>query len=151
MIRSRLIIAGLLIVASTAVSAKAQDGLNGLGLAYLYGYNGGLSPYRSFNATPPYFALHPPVYYGQRYKRPYGASPFAAWPQLQAAEGYAPVPASKSSQCCQAAMIINPYAPDAPEAAPAEVHGGVVSRVRTEPLVIENPYYQPQERLAAAK
>lgn len=61
------------------VSANAQDwaGLN---------YFGNYRPYgvqtRSLSATPPYFALHPPVYYGSRHARPYGVSPFAAYPQV---------------------------------------------------------------------
>jgi hypothetical protein len=38
--------------------------------------------------TPPYFALNPPVYYGTRYARPYGVSPFASPPLVQAPAGY---------------------------------------------------------------
>ena len=38
--------------------------------------------------TPPYFALNPPVYYGTRYSRPYGMSPFAAPPMVDAPVGY---------------------------------------------------------------
>lgn len=38
--------------------------------------------------TPPYFALNPPVYYGARYSRPYGLSPFAAPPMLSPPADY---------------------------------------------------------------
>lgn len=38
--------------------------------------------------TPPYFATNPPVYYGARYTRPYGLSPFAAPPQLTSPAEY---------------------------------------------------------------
>jgi hypothetical protein len=38
--------------------------------------------------TPPYFALNPPVYYGARYARPYGLSPFAAPPMLGTPDSY---------------------------------------------------------------
>jgi hypothetical protein len=38
--------------------------------------------------TPPYFALNPPVYYGTRYARPYGLSPFAAPPMMDAPADY---------------------------------------------------------------
>ncbi|TWT93892.1 hypothetical protein [Stieleria varia] len=38
--------------------------------------------------TPPYFALNPPVYYGARYARPYGMSPFASPPMVSAPSGY---------------------------------------------------------------
>lgn len=34
--------------------------------------------------TPPYFSLSPPVYYGARFSRPYGLSPFAAPPNSSA-------------------------------------------------------------------
>ncbi len=39
-------------------------------------------------STPPYFALNPPVYYGTRYSRPYGLSPFAAPPAMDAPTSY---------------------------------------------------------------
>lgn len=38
--------------------------------------------------TPPYFALNPPVYYGTRYARPYGLSPFASPPVMDAPASY---------------------------------------------------------------
>ncbi|MEM6468716.1 MAG: hypothetical protein AAF802_04050 [Planctomycetota bacterium] len=38
--------------------------------------------------TPPYFATNPPVYYGARYARPYGMSPFAAPPMVSAGADY---------------------------------------------------------------
>jgi hypothetical protein len=38
--------------------------------------------------TPPYFATNPPVYYGARYARPYGLSPFAAPPMMDAPADY---------------------------------------------------------------
>jgi hypothetical protein len=67
-------------VAMTSSTATAQWGGFGLG-GYYGGFNGfAIQPYV---AAPPYFAIHPPVYYGKRYTRPYGVSPFAAPPQLQ--------------------------------------------------------------------
>ncbi|MCD0461578.1 hypothetical protein [Roseiconus lacunae] len=44
--------------------------------------------YGSTLQTPPYFALNPPVYYGARHARPYGMSPFAAPPMVEAGPGY---------------------------------------------------------------
>lgn len=38
--------------------------------------------------TPPYFSTNPPVYYGSRHARPYGLSPFASPPLVQAASNY---------------------------------------------------------------
>ncbi len=78
----------LLATALMAGQASADFGY-GLGVAALYGYGGfnnfGIRPYVP---APPYFSVHPPVYYGARYARPYGDSPFAALPQLQPAKGY---------------------------------------------------------------
>lgn len=39
-------------------------------------------------ATPPYFATNPPVYYGARFARPYGMSPFAGPPIVTAPSSY---------------------------------------------------------------
>lgn len=44
--------------------------------------------YSSSIRTPPYFATNPPVYYGQRFSRPYGLTPFAAPPQLRSTSPY---------------------------------------------------------------
>ncbi len=117
---------------------------NGLAMAYLFGYGGfgGGRAMQSYNATPPYFAMHPPVYYGERFARPYGASPFAAWPQLQASPAYAPQPHVDRAQ-----TIANPYCG-------ANV-SGVSEHVIThaapaKPLEIDNPYYQPEPRYTSA-
>lgn len=44
--------------------------------------------YGATQPTPPYFALNPPVYYGARYARPYGMSPFASPPLVSQPAGY---------------------------------------------------------------
>jgi hypothetical protein len=150
----------------SAPVARAQD--LGLGAAWLYGYGGfqqvGM---RAYVPAPPYFALHPPVYYGQRYQRPYGESPFAAWPQLQPNIAYQPRPAA-----ARAVTIVNPYAclpgtisPTAPAApwlpspnaapsavpAPAETPeeaevppSPIVLDATVRPLTVENPFYLPE-------
>jgi hypothetical protein len=58
---------------------------------------------------PPYFALHPPVYYSMPVPRTYGYSPFAypgfvETPAWEGAIGYAPPAAPATPK-----MIINPY------------------------------------------
>lgn len=135
---AKLLLPCLLVLACNT-SAKAQDGL---GLAYFYGYGGfGDSRIQSYTPAPPYFALHPPVYYGQRYTRPYGASPFAAWPQLQPNAGYAPrqhvnhaaTPAGCSGGCSGIVSV-----------SPSLV------RAEAQPQVIENPFYQPEEAVYTA-
>lgn len=140
----KLLLPGLLLLLACQSSVKAD---NNLALAYLFGYGGqgafGGTGVQSFAPTPPYFALHPPVYYGQRYTRPYGVSPFAAWPQLQSNASYAPQPHVNRAQ-----VIANPYCTtcDVPVAA------GELTRVApVEPLVIDNPYYKAAEVYTSSK
>jgi len=81
-----------LLVALTIVcavpSAQAQDPWG-----FQFGYTLGIqNSFRNRLPTPPYFAIHPPVYYGTRYQRPYGDSPFAAFPQLRSGPDYFAVP-----------------------------------------------------------
>lgn len=135
----KTLLPGLLLVGLLANSVKAD---HGLGLAYLYGYGAmtQIGP-RAYVPPPPYFSLHPPVYYGRRYTRPYGVSPFASWPQLNATPSYAPQPHVQRNQ-----VISNPhYSPcgGAP-CAPAVVK---VEEKRAEPLVIENPYFNPSSNV----
>lgn len=127
---------------ATAAPAKAYDGLGGLGLAYLFGYgSGGCGGYAvgAYNHSVPYFSLHPPVYYGQRYARPYGASPYAAWPQLQSNAGYAPAPQAAHSMVAPV-VIHNQYLPANSHV--SSTSNDLVEAKRAEPLKIENPYYR---------
>jgi len=117
----------------TSSSAQAQ------------GFNGGYQLGAGFNANrcggfgvgnytpreqPPYFAMHPPVYYSHIVKRPYGVSPFAApagiapvemsYPQVQPLSVKnpffgkdmnvkAPAKAQSKKTNNKSAMIVNPY------------------------------------------
>lgn len=186
MIKSRksLVLGIMTVLAPMTSVASAQD--NGLGYAYLFGYGANnTSAVRSYVPAPPYFALHPPVYYGQRYTRPYGESPFAAWPQLRSPAGYQPRPAApyaqpvvinfapthpqagsapviQSAPAYSAPTYQAPALPVAPQTAPqavpavpqnnaapqAPVAPGkpspVVIQARpVQPLVVDNPYYRP--------
>ena len=62
---------------SVAQDTKAFDSF--FGNPFFGGYSYG---YANRLPTPPYFSIFPPVYYGRRYERPYGDSPFAAQSQL---------------------------------------------------------------------
>ncbi len=136
-------------MALTADQASAQCGILGPGYGGFGGYyNYGIQPYVP---APPYFALHPPVYYGQRYTRPYGDSPFAAPSQLQPNPSYAPARHVERSL-----TVTNPYvlpmAPmvephHIPTPTPAPVNTLPQSPVVVKPLVIENPYFQPEVKL----
>jgi len=134
---------------TTAGQASAQYGGFGPGYGAFGGYyNYGIQPYVP---APPYFALHPPVYYGQRYTRPYGDNPFAAPSQLQPNPSYAP-----SRHVERSLTVNNPYSlPMAPEfvpnTVPAPVNAVPASPVVVSPLVIDNPYFQPEVRLADGK
>ncbi len=141
---------------SSAGQASAQcGGFGGGGFGYGgYGYyNFGIHPYVP---APPYFALHPPVYYGARYTRPYGDSPFAAPSQLQPTPSYAP-----TRHVERALTVNNPYVmPMMPEAMPAPAPMQVPSvqpapanpvapsPVVVKPMVIDNPYFQPEMKVA---
>ncbi|QDU31516.1 hypothetical protein ETAA8_66750 [Anatilimnocola aggregata] len=77
-----------------------------------YGYGGGwgyLGTRVGFAPQPPYFAIHPPVYYSsQIIRRPYGTSPFA-WPATyNPSFGTAPV-ASQEVAKSDPVFVINPY------------------------------------------
>ncbi len=132
-IRVALLLGFVAALALSGKTASAQDPY-GLGYAYLFGYGGANTPaIRSFVPAPPYFALHPPVYYGQRYARPYGDSPFASWPQLRSPANYMPRPAAEH------APFVTPYTmPAQPTRHASPV---VKSLTPVQPLVIENPYY----------
>lgn len=88
MIRPMLLPAiALLAVLSTAGSARAFNGYENFpfftGFYQPYGIQ-----YSTTVRTPPYFAVNPPVYYGARHARPYGISPFASLPQVEASDDY---------------------------------------------------------------
>jgi hypothetical protein len=145
--RQALLFGIITLLAPWGTPVHAQDP-SGLGYGYLFGYGATNTPgIRSFVPAPPYFALHPPVYYGQRYTRPYGDSPFASWPQLQPASGYRPQPAASHAQ-----LITNPYSPclNMPCGNEAPV---VKASLPVQPLVIDNPYFRAEEasRLVIAK
>jgi hypothetical protein len=83
-------------------SAQAQDPF-GFQFGYVLGYQ---NSFRNRLPTPPYFSIYPPVYYGKRYERPYGDSPFASFPQLRSAPDYYPVPKEAPFRSLS---VINPY------------------------------------------
>lgn len=84
--RRGLIVAVLFVSSAFAANmASAFDPAFG----FMYGYSmGQINQFRNRLPAPPYFAVYPPVYYGERYARPYGESPFASWPLLSAGDDY---------------------------------------------------------------
>ena len=94
----------------TVNTAQAQYGYGGYGYRSglfnpLWGGWGLMSPYASGRVpTPPYFALHPPVYYSQPVARTYGYSPFAYSGDVRTPE--------VAGDCCpEPYTMVNPYVP----------------------------------------
>jgi hypothetical protein len=96
--------------------------------------------------VPPYYAMHPPVYYGERYYRTYGESPFARTDY------------SSRPHRIQAELVINPFVSQAlvgppAAAAPAPVEPKPVDttenkdQVTVSPQMIINPFYQPEAKV----
>lgn len=121
--------AAVLAVALSAGTASADCYGNGIGNCWFgnlnaYGASGTL--YGSgYLFVPPYFAVHPPVYYSHQYYRPYGWTPYAqpsfispvvlkAEPRMivnphVAVKEPKEVKQPKSDNTAKAEMIVNPY------------------------------------------
>ena len=115
---SKLVLSVAAIVAFGCVSPSVQaQGPFGNQFGYTLGYQ---NSFRNRLPTPPYFAIYPPVYYGKRFERPYGDSPYASFPQLQSAPNYHPVPAESPTRTH---TVTNPHAnhSSSTNAAPVEV------------------------------
>lgn len=114
-------------------AAQAQYPYGGYGYGGWGQANYGQGVYQGSNFRPPYFALHPPVYYNHEIiRRPMGASPFAypSW--------YAPpsqqVAASAPYQAPQPLMVENPYVK---AKAPAPANASIEQPASLE---VTNPY-----------
>lgn len=160
MIRRVLIAIALLAVLAVQTPAQAQwgCGIGGCGVGG-YGYYGyGIPVSWVHGRVPPYFALHPPVYYsGDIIRIPYGASPFAyPWgvahgmpatsvPAEPAAKEPEPVVIAPTAELV---MIENQfYKRPAGGKAPA-----LKSQANNEQgQVIVNPYYRARPKLAQSK
>ncbi len=96
-------------VAIVALAFASQPALGQEPLAFSFGYSVGYqNSFRNRLPVPPYFSVYPPVYYGQRFERPYGDSPYASFPQLRSAPNYYPVP--KDAPAVSTSSIVNPHA-----------------------------------------
>lgn len=114
--------AAIVALSSAATEVSAQSPA-----PYAHGSLGFFNPY-SFPAsgsvrTPPYFSVHPPVYYSTRHARPYGMSPFAAPPMVtpganyrgrQAAEFTPKTTQPSSCSHCGGTIEAHPHVPSEP-------------------------------------
>ncbi len=106
---SKLIFSFTAVVALGCVcpSAHAQDPY-----AFQFGYIlGNQNSFRNRLPTPPYFSVFPPVYYGKRFERPFGDSPYASFPQLRGASDYHPVPKETP---VRTRTVLNPHVDSLP-------------------------------------
>lgn len=85
--------------------------------------------------TPPYFSLHPPVYYSRPVARTYGYSPYAYPPQTRTPESVARIPR----------VIQNRFVPSPPKDATKKAIKG---KVTAAPVRIVNPFMADGEALA---
>lgn len=130
-------LAAALVLAGSG-EAKAQWGGWGCGGGYGggFGFGIGTQQYRIGNIPiPPYFSLHPPVYYGQIVHRSYGLSPFA-YPGYTS-PGLAPRPT----------VLVNPYMrqrqPQQQHADEEEAAGlETAANWAPKPLLVMNPYVE---------
>lgn len=75
-------------VAAIALIGMAMTPATEVSADYGFGYFGFPLSRTTSLQNPPYFAMHPPVYYGARHARPYGLSPFASKSLLSAGPDY---------------------------------------------------------------
>ena len=103
----------------------------GVGFGGGYGYGDGLSLYRNGQIpVPPYFSLHPPVYYSAPVARSYGYSPFP-YPGDVRTPNVAPVAAK---------MINNPYAQPVKQSQDKAEKPSEDTVAEVAPQVVRNPY-----------
>ena len=146
----RLVIATLMLVAasvSVSETASAQAPWGVPFSPYAFGV-----PFAYFGGsvqTPPYFATNPPVYYGSRYARPYGISPFPAPPVVNAPADYIGRPAAQfyRSPVQTAAPMCNPFICGK---ASADVDVEAVAEQKLGEIQY-NPFVESSDRLAQVR
>ena len=132
-----------LILASAGSSVQAYDS----NLGFAFGYSvGQANQFRNRLPAPPYFSVYPPVYYGKRYERPYGESPFASWPLLQSSSDY-------HAQLKQAPLqFVNPYVqPQTPCTSCSKPLAQATTAETGKMVTIINPYVVSSASVAAGE
>jgi hypothetical protein len=108
MIRNLCLAAAFALCLAAPSSASAYWPYLGYG-GFYGGYGWGFQQPTSYVPAPPYYAIHPPVYYGHQITaRHYGASPFAWYPGMQPIT-YVPQPAPVAAAPPEPVMVENPY------------------------------------------
>ncbi len=107
MIRLKLFTAFAFLLLPSVTFAQSIDPIYGFPFGFALGSQ---ASFRNRLPTPPYFSIYPPVYYGERYKRPYGDSPYASFPLLGSTPEYSPAATYPSAS--MPSPMANPYAPE---------------------------------------
>ena len=144
---NKFLFASLLALAATVLTSESASAQVGGPYGFLpFGfYQPYGASYGNSIRTPPHFAINPPVYYGARHSRPYGASPFASPPLVTTGDNYntrlrtqflqprvpTPGPVRRSEYC-------NPCISKSDSVKPKAKLGQVRS----------NPFVEPIERIA---
>lgn len=136
----RCFIAGALLLAFAGgmlSSANASDYWYGHDAGW-YQYPFGHYAYRLGNIpTPPYYAIHPPVYYGKRVGMPYGNSPYTRPPRPVVRVS----PPVQEQRPARGVMIENPFVKEKKKAKKSRRKKSVSSK----PKMIVNPYVESDE------
>lgn len=137
--------AAFCLLAAASTAAEAQWSGYGYGYGMMNGgawWNGSIYSGVIEDQRPPYFALHPPVYYSYPVPRTYGYSPFA-YP------GCTPTP-DLHLEVVEPQMVPNPYVPQQePSDAPQTDAESTANRTAAAPRRIRNPFVE-QATVAAA-
>lgn len=135
MIRHLGLVVAALVCLSAPSSASAYWPYMGYGGWYGWGGGWGYNAPTNYVPAPPYYAIHPPVYYSSTITaRHYGASPFAWYPGLQPIT-YTPAAQPEAVAAVEPQMIENPFVK-----AKAEVRPASTTAAEVEPLRIRNPF-----------
>lgn len=131
---ARLTLIGFVGLLALALPRCANGQYGGYG--WPYGPGCWCSPYMSscWGDPPPYFALHPPVYYSYRVARTYGYSPFA----------YPPDVLTPGSEPARPLVVQNPYAT-------GEAGGTVDGQQGGQPQRIDNPFVEQSGKPGVTK
>ncbi len=131
-----------LFLAGAGNSAQAYDSNFGFAFGYSIGQ---ANQFRNRLPAPPYFSIYPPVYYGKRYERPYGESPFASWPLLQAGSDYHVQPKQAPLQ------FVNPYvSTETPCASCSQPVADAANPANGKMVTIVNPFVIPAASVATS-
>jgi hypothetical protein len=135
-----------LAAAASVISADRAAAQGPLSYSFLpFGF---YQPYGAFYSnsirTPPYFATNPPVYYGARHARPYGLSPFASPPLVQAGPDYQ----SRLREQFLQPQIPTPGPHSEPLCNPCISHSASAATPAKVGKIRSNPFVEPSDLVA---